>query len=181
MTPIHITLYGGAFNKIPVRTDDFDTWPELADALEDLVSREYPDKLSMLAFSPHRLVDPERPKRERPYHMLENVAHVTALAIDVDKLEPAALEGLAERVEACGEALMYETSSSTPEAPRVRIVAPIVKPHAVSECRRFRFAFAELLGLAPGCGVEGAIDASKIFFAGRLIGTPARRVWRYGG
>lgn len=169
--PTHLTLYGGAFNPVPIRVDDFDTWPDLADALEDLVSREYADKTSMLAFAPHRLVE--------PYRLLANVSHVTALVIDVDKVPDLAL--LAEAVEACGEALMYESPSSTEDAPRVRVVAPILAPHMASECRRYRQAFAELLGLGPGCGVEGAIDAAKIFFAGRLAGTPARRVWRFGG
>jgi hypothetical protein len=75
--------------------------------------------------------------------------------------------------------LIYESPSSAPDAERVRVVVPVDRELAPSECRASRIAFAHALGLAPSCGVLGAIDAAKLFFAGRLHGTPDRRVWRW--
>jgi hypothetical protein len=55
----------------------------------------------------------------------------------------------------------------------------VSRPVAVAECRHLRCAFAEALGVRPLQGVEGAIDAAKIFFAGVHHGDEPRRVWRW--
>lgn len=176
---IHWTVYRGGRAPEPIAQDDL-TWAELADELEAM-TRELPDvpatasleeqKLHMLAFGPHRL--------REPYRKLANVEHVTLLTIDVDRV--ADVDALVTNVAALEtNALVYESPSSTPDAARVRILAPVSRPIAVAECAATRFAFAEIVGLAPGCGVEGAKDAARIFFAGRYHGTPERRVWRFG-
>lgn len=177
---IHITVYRGAKQPEPIAQDDFPSWDALADELEAM-TRELPtapptasaeaQKKTMLAFGPHRL--------REPYRCAANVEAVTLLVIDVDRL--ADLGALLEHVEALGApALVYASPSDTPTARRVRVVAPMSRPLAPDECRDARQRFAELLGLAPGCGVEGAIEASKLFFIGRLHGTPEREVWRFG-
>jgi hypothetical protein len=180
---IHATVYRGGRAPEPIAQDDFATWADFADELEAMaqaepecsprLSREE-QKLAMLAIGPHRL--------REPYRLLKNVDHVTLLVIDVDRCNA---EDVAERLRALEvPALMYASPSdpgpSEPDARRVRVVAPIETPIAVADCARTRFAFAELLGLAPGCGVEGAKDASRIFFAGRYHGAPEREVWRFG-
>jgi hypothetical protein len=163
-----VTVYAGAKAPVPVAQDEL-TWPELCDEIEGMAEIEYADKLHMLAIGPHEL--------RVPYRALANVVAVTLMVIDVDKI--ADLAALLERAEALAPCMVYESPSSTDDAPRVRVLAPVARPIAVDECERTRFAFAEALGLAPGQGVEGAKDAAKLFFVGRLAGTEPRRVWRY--
>lgn len=177
---IHITVYRGAAQPAPIAQEDFATWPDLADELEAMARTEptapataspEAQKKTLLAFGPHRL--------SKPYRCAANVDAVTLLVIDIDRIDD--LDTLLEHVEALGSpALVYASPSDTPEARRVRVVAPMSHELAPAECRGARLRFAEVLGLAPGCGVEGAIEASKLFFAGRLHGTPARKVWRFG-
>lgn len=190
---MHLTLYRGARQPVPLRQDDFDSWAEVVEALEDIVQREAPkptasdlayahgdareaQKLGLLAFAPHRL--------RTPYRKLENVIEVTLMVIDVDRCNA---DALAERITELGiAAYMYASPSDNPldrdpDARRVRVVAPVSRSIAVDECRATRLAFAEALGLAPGCGVEGAIDAAKLFFCGRFNGAPPRQTWIFPG
>jgi hypothetical protein len=166
---VHVTIYSGAKAPEPIAQDDL-TWPELCDEIEAMAEIEYPDKLSMLAIGPHRL--------RVPYRKLENVEAVTLLVIDVDRVDD--LDALLERAESLAPVLVYASPSDTPEARRVRVLAPVSRELAPDECARARFAFAELMGLAPGAGVEGCKDAAKLFFVGRLAGTAPRDVWRFG-
>ena len=176
---IHLTVYRGARDPVPVAQDDFATWNDLADEIEAM-TREPPaapakasrevQKLSLLAFAPHRL--------SAPHRNAANVEAVTFMIIDVDVLGDA--DALAERIAALGSpALMYASPSDAPTARRVRVLAPISRDIAPDECRATRLAFAEALGLGPGCGVEGAHEAAKLFFVGRLHGTPERQIWRF--
>jgi hypothetical protein len=160
---IHVTLYRGAKSSdVPITAEDL-SWPALVSEVVDALAIEAP-KLDMLAVAPHRLREPHR--------LLANVTAVTFLAIDVDEGDP---DTVRECLEAWGvAALVYESASSTDDAPRFRVLAPTTRPITVAECYRTRFAFAEALGLAPGCGVEGAKDAAKIFFVGRLPSTRER-------
>jgi hypothetical protein len=169
---MHLTLYRGGRAPVPISQDDFETWDSVADSIEDLVSREYEDKLDMLAFAPHRL--------REPYRNLANVIEVTMMVIDVDVCDA---NKLARYLDTLGiDALMYGSPSddlTKSNERRVRVVAPTDKPIDVASCGPCRLSFAEALGLYPGCGVEGALDASRLFFAGRLKGTPPREVWRF--
>ena len=180
--PIHLTLYRGGKAPVPVSQDDFEDWDEAATAIEDLVSRtsgapesasREDQKLQLLAFAPHRL--------HTPHRLLKNVEEVTLLVIDVDQ---CSTEYMVAALEALNiDALMYTSPSDYPEGAednrRVRVVAPIDRPISVAECKQTRLAFAESLGLEPGCGVAGAPEASRIFFAGRLHDTPGREFWRF--
>lgn len=196
MTSPHVTLYRGALDPEPIRVDDFDDFAEFADALEDLVGLEHDDKLSMLAWSPHRLrptdersgaalaraVEGRRTRATGPYRHLENVLDLSLLVIDVDRCHWGRL---LEGVDALGSPAIVYTSPSDdpegdPEARRARVVLPVDRPILPGECRATRLALAELLDLAPGCGVEGAIDPAKLFFAGRLRGTAPREFFRFG-
>lgn len=181
-----VTIYAGARSPEPIAQDDL-TWPELCDEIESMAAIEYPDKLSMLAIGPHRLHASDRrtaversgkPPAAGAYRHLSNVAEVTLLVIDVDRVDD--LAGMLERAEALAPVLVYESPSSTPDAVRVRVLAPVTRPMTVEECAAARYAFAEALGLAPGAGVEGARDAAKLFFVGRIAGTAPRQVWRFG-
>src|SRR5690606_14506768 len=71
--------------------------------------------------------------------------------------------------------------ASQPDARRVRVCAPVTRPIAPDEIKHVRRAFAESIGIGPGCGVETADAASQIMFAGRVAGTPPRETWRNEG
>src|SRR5690606_23843325 len=103
---------------------------------------------------------------------------VTLLALDVDQCELGALE---QAIESAGvAALVYGSPSDDDtqnEARRVRVLAPIDRALAPDECSAARTRFAEALGLSPGVGVEQALDLSRVFFVGRINGSP-ERYWR---
>jgi hypothetical protein len=182
---VHLTLYKGARNPVPEDQADFDSWRECADAIKDIVAdvvtvsdaitdpeeRMAAAKLRMLAIGPYRLSKPKRAN--------ENVVEISMIVLDVDHVER--LDALLANVDALGEpALVYASPSDTPEARRVRVIAPLDEPIAPERCAVTRFWLAERLGLAHGCGVERAHEPSRIFFAGRLEGTPPRDVWEFG-
>lgn len=190
---IHVTLYEGARSPAPIRRDDFADFSELCDSLEDLVDTEFPDKLHMWAWAPHRLADIDRrtdaeirrskggARADGPYRHTANVIELTALVVDVDR---CTIDPLLDAVASLGsEALVYTSPSDNPHGPadarRVRVVLPVDAPILPADSRHTRLALAERLGLAPGSGVEGAVDAAKIFFAGRITGSPRRDVWRF--
>ena len=162
-----ITIYQGARNPRPVRTEALD-WQSTVEALRVLVGDEAPNKLSLPAFAPHRLL--------RPHRKDENVEAVTTLVIDVDQCD---LDALGRRIDELQiAAVLYgspsDDANGAVDARRVRVVAPTTREIAPAECADTRKAFAERLGLRPGCGVEGALDAARLFFVGRLTGTPTR-------
>jgi hypothetical protein len=175
-----VTLYAGARDPEPKLVAE-KPWNELADRLSELANRPTDalvgaspeeQKRRMAAWSPHRL----RPDTTRAE---ANVEEVTLLVLDVDAGDPDAVA--ARMVERGWAGLLYESPSSTDEAPRFRVVSPITSKIAPDDSRETRLAFAEALGLEPGCGVEGAVDASKLFFAGCTHGTRPRGVMRVEG
>lgn len=190
---IHISVYENALSRHPIARDDFASFDEWCYELEAMVN-ELPtchetatreeQKEAMLAWAPHRLRDTcspcgaERPCAGGPHRLLANVEAVTLLVLDVDAC--ADLEALIAAAKSTSDrGFIYESPSSTPEAPRVRIVAPLSRVLQPEECRASRIAFAHALGLRSDCGVLGAIDAAKLFFAGRMHGTPERRTWKW--
>jgi hypothetical protein len=175
----HVTIYRGAKAPEPIDQADFPTWDAWVDELEAMLY-EPPDCLEdadpatqkecMLAFAPHRL--------REPYRKATHVTAVTFMCIDVDACDP---EAIAARLAALGwTAFMYASPRDAPEARRVRVLAPMSRELRPDECKAARYAFAEALGLGPGVGVEGAQEAAKLFFAGRMHGTPPRQTWRFG-
>jgi hypothetical protein len=165
------TLYECAHVVAPVRVDTFASFDELCEALTDLVNVEAPAKDRCPYWGPYALADGAT-------RADANVPALSCLVTDLDAVHDvgaliASLEGT--------EAFVYESPSSTDDAPRVRIVTPTTRPIARTECAHTRLAFAEALGLAPGCGADGVLPASIGFYAGRVAGTRARRTWRTHG
>lgn len=168
---IRVSLFPDAFEKVPIDEADL-AWPDVVRNIAGLVlGAERTRKLDQPGFTFARLA--------QPYNVNANVIEHTALAIDVDTLDlPATLA----RIQSLGlAALVYETASSTVEAPRVRILAPVSRPFPPDAVKATRRAFAELLGIGPGQGVETAEAWTQLSFAGRIAGTPARRVWNFEG
>lgn len=170
---IRLTVYAGAHDPVPIAQDDL-SWPELVSELDGAASLiASPEKEGLTAFSPVRL--------NKPHRKAANVEHVTALFIDVDRANLPAIEGAINSLGIA--AVVYGSPSDDPgsEVRRVRIVAPVDRVIKPDECRATRIAFAEVLGLEPGCGVEGAIDPAKIFFVGRVEGTAERYFRHFDG
>jgi hypothetical protein len=177
-----ITLYARADQPVPIDEQDF-TWPELVDGLRDLVSRMTDadpkaapkvQKAALMAWAPHRL--------SKSYRLAANVEAITCLAIDVDQ---CAIEPVIESIEALGiTALIYESPSDpNPDGSRrVRIVSPITRDIVgLDECDGSRLRFAQLLGLVPGNGVEGALGLERLFYAGQLHDTEPRSLITFDG
>lgn len=169
-----ITLYRGAKQAIPERADDFE-WPDFVAALAEIVqdvsgaapgANHKAQKAALLAFSPVEL--------SKPYRLAANVKAITLLVIDVDGFE---IEPVIESIERLGiAAVVYGSPSDYASNParRFRVVSPITRPIDPSDSARTRCGFAELLGIPPGVGVEGATSPEKIFFAGRVHDAPER-------
>jgi hypothetical protein len=168
---IRLNTFRGAFSKAPAEQADLD-WPELVRELEGLARKTAREKTKLPAFTLGTLTT--------PYNVNANYADHTALAIDVDSCPQETLDAL----DALGLALFAYASPSDPNPDgtrRVRIVAQLSEPIAPEHVRHARRAFAELLDIGPGQGVETADAVSQIMFAGRLQGTPVRETWRTDG
>ena len=174
-----LTLYAGAKNPVPWAIHD-NPWEEVVACLREILTLPPPtpilredgtrdlesEKVQLPAFAPHRLT--------KPHRNASNVAAVTHLVLDLDRCDA---DALATRIETLGiAAFVYASPSDNADSAerRIRIVAPITREIAPAECADTRFRFAELLGIEPGQGVEGASDAARLFFIGGLEGTQAR-------
>lgn len=170
----------------PVPKDTWEgEWSEfVSDVLPELVARDVP--------CPRDPTDAQRQaaKRKCPGFVLAPVegrrtdattgAH-TALAIDVDHLPDNDLGALLKRAKRY-QCAVYETPSSTDDAPRVRVIVALDAPLEPEHVIGARRALAEALGLDPAeAGTTEAEAASQVMFAGRLRGTRERGVWVYDG
>lgn len=168
---IRLNIFAGAYDKVPKAQEDV-TWAQLCDELEALTRETAAAKTGLLAFTLGVLFE--------PYNVNANYLNHTALAIDVDTCPVEMLEALP----ALGVQVFAYASPSDPNpdgSRRVRIVAELSEPIAPDDVRHARRAFAEMLGIGPGQGVEGADAISQLMFAGQLEDTPARDCWRVEG
>lgn len=170
---MQITLYRGAKREKPEGVKDHASWVEVKETIELLVQQEPTapaharparQKETLAAFGPYRL----KPGTKRAN---ENVEAITLAVLDLDRMTVPILEALESYPDAFA---WYESPSSTEAALRLRVIAPVSREVLPEECERVRFAFAERLNAAPGCGVEASKDPARIFFGGKLHGTPDR-------
>lgn len=105
---------------------------------------------------------------------------VTLLAVDVDALPAAELPALLDRLRPY--AAVAHTSPSdrgdTAGVRKLRIYALPSRPITAAECRATRLGFAAQLGIT--CDTS-TLNPSRVFFAGKLEGAPAREVWAFDG
>jgi|GEM_PF-1418905 len=177
--PVTLTLYANARATRPVAADPYDSWDEYVAELDALTACEAPgdDKRALVAWSPHVLES----GRDRD---ASAVVSVTALVIDVDVITDDQLVACLDRAEQSGWGVFVYASPGDPNPDgtrRVRIVSPVSRHMTPGECGRARIAFADSLGLVPGQGVEACLDASRMFFVGRLAGAPERGSWPVPG
>lgn len=168
---VTVSLFDGV--RTAVRGAWSGSWSDFVDVeLPALVAERRPTKKSL----PGVILAEVDGKRDDAH----TGAH-TALLIDVDALPDNDLGALQKKASAYTCAV-YETPSSTDEAPRVRVIVALrrpLPPEAVPAARR---ELAKALGLDPDrCGTAGALAASQVMFAGRLKGTRPRGLWTYEG
>lgn len=168
-----IAIFRNAYDTAP-QTFELADFAHLAEELGlALAGHSAPDKRQLPAFS----AGPYKPGTARGN---AGVAEHTVLVLDVDHLADG-IDPLLLKLDAGVECFIYASPSDTPTNRRVRIVAAVDRPIAPGDVRHARLAFADLLGLRPGSGVEGALDAARLFFIGQLEGTAPREHWRGEG
>jgi hypothetical protein len=146
------------------------SWDDLVSRLTADLQRTCRDKLQQTAFAPCAFADDRRATANAGPH--------TALVIDVDHCDPDALLAACDR----WRCFVYETASSTDDAPRFRVVADLPAPYPANAIAAARQAFAAELGLDPrASGVDGAKAAAQIFFVGRVVGTRPRHYHAFDG
>lgn len=172
MPSVDLTVYRGATNPSPIARDTI-TWDEFCNEVEADLALEYTSKTDMLAFGPYRL----KPGTTRS---AANVGQMSSLiGLDLDCV--ASTDNLIKELRSLGIASIVHTSPSDPGpdgATRKVRVYILSEPHDPKDCGRVRRALASLLGetLDPQ-----TCNADRIYFIGKLAGTPAREVWRVDG
>lgn len=177
-----VTLWPFAEAKRPGAVDDL-SWSEFCEEVSELAQQVTPapksadpevQKKALPGIGPHRLAEGEERR------LLANVEAVTLGVLDVD--DGADPDKIISRLKKAGHAaLIYASPRDTPKHRKLRVIVPLTRELTPGECPEFRQRLAEVVGIGPGQGVEGAIDAAKLFFVGRLHGTPPRDVWRVPG
>jgi hypothetical protein len=169
--PIRFNTFRGARSKIPTARDL--SWRQVCAEIKKLAKRTSNDKKALPAFNFCDLAE--------PYNEDANVVSLTALPIDIDHGDALATYARAEEL---GVAALIYTSPSHPnedESDRFRVIVPLTEPLPPEHAYHARFALAEMLGLEPGQGVEGAKAASQVFFVGLLEGSDERDVFEIAG
>ena len=168
---IRLNIFASAYDKVPTEYDL--EWAEACELLTDLATSGAADKRQLPAFSCAKL--------REPYNTNENVEYLTALPIDVDTCDGAAV---IERIEALKIAALVYASPSDPNpdgSRRLRVLVSLDAPLAPESVKHARKALAEMIGIGPGQGVERADAESQIMFAGKIRGTDDRDLATFGG
>lgn len=189
---IRTSLFAGAANRYPAERIDFESFSDFAEALEDLVTREAEPLKPEPGETPK--VHAKRIKATlpylAPYHLADGArrcdANVEALTLLVSDFDACDLDTLIDRMfDLEVEGAIYASPSDDTNGPgdkrRVRVIVPVSREILPSECEHTRLAFAELVGLGPGCGADGVLAESIGFFAGRMPGSPAREFYKFEG
>lgn len=169
--PVTCTTFAGVRPR-PVDAIDLPWADFVAHTLPELVASERREKRKL----PGIVLAPVKGRRTDDH----TGAH-TALSIDVDHIPGNDLGWLLKRAKRL-RCAVYETPSSTDDAPRVRVIAALRKPLDPERVVAARLALAEALGLdAQRCGTARAVAVSQVMFAGRINGTRERGLWVYDG
>ena len=169
-----LTVYAGARATTPAAVDAL-TWDAFCDEIAALCREETSatDKRDLVAFGPYRL-------RDGATRAAANVVAMSDVAaIDVDR--DVDLAALRERIHELGVAAIVHGSPSdnaSSTARKVRVYVKLDAEHAPSDAWRVRAGVAAMLGVT--CDPSTS-NADRVFFCGRLAGTPARYVERFEG
>lgn len=149
------------------------TWEDFILSLRAGLCAVRPDKRQLPAFSPV-VLHPGATELKN-----DTVAATTMLVYDLDQLDPSGLAILCDRVTQLGAAaFLYESPSSTPEAPKVRLILPLDQPIDAARHKPARAFMAEALGLNVDPKTN---DLRRIYFVGMLNNTPERQTILWPG
>lgn len=172
--PVLVTAFTGS--KAPQGEPlIYPSWPEFAARLADTVRTSVkPIKDQLVAFAPCHFAS--------NYRNGANAFPSTVAVIDCDKLTHQQYASILQQLERARlDAVVYTSPSDDPSTGvrRCRVIVRTDRPIEPSESRLLRSGLAndlEVLG-DPSC--EG--DAARLFFIGRIDGTPPREVHTFSG
>lgn len=188
---IHVAFQPNAYND-PVPASAGGTFASFVGVLRDLVAAETPcadltnkrsvdaAKASMPAVIPARL-SPERmaarlARGEKTARGSEVVEGSSLVGLDIDRAPPEAVDAAITRLQAGNVAAIVHgspTDGVDPAVRKVRIYIAADRELAPAEIWPARVAWARALGLDAWLDPQTS-DPSRLFFAGRLQGTPER-------
>ncbi len=170
--PIALSVFAGARATTPAAVDAL-TWGAFCDEVEALCREETSatDKRDLVAFGPYRLRD----GATRSAANVERMASVAAL--DLDSVD---LDALRARLAGLGVSAIVHGSPSDDEhgTRKARVYVQLDSEHDPAYAGRVRAGVAAMLGVEPD---KSTSNADRIFFCGRLAGTPPRFVERFNG
>jgi replicative DNA helicase len=168
--PVTVSVFKGA--RAPfVASEVTSSWPEFVEGVRDVLATTAADKLDLPALVPCAFANGHRSNASAGDH--------TALLIDVDAVpDPVAFLAACERL----TCVVYESPSSTDDAPRFRVAAALAEPYPAHAVPAARAELARALGLDPdACGTNKAGAIAQLFFCGRVEGTRERALWAFDG
>lgn len=169
---IDLTVYANAHSPDPAARPTL-SWDDFCTEVEALCREDHgvTDKRDLVAFGPYRLRDGTK----RAASNVESMSRV--IGIDVDGCD---VEALRVRLRTLGlAAIVHGSPSDDPKGPRkVRVYILADRVHAAQDGGHVRDAVAALLGVQYDRSTR---NADRIFFCGRLTGTPERYVERFEG
>lgn len=172
MSTFPVTVYSGATNPVPVAQEYMD-WPRFCRDVADMCLNESSttDKKYLPAFGPYRL----RAGATRSIAGVEVMSQLVALDLD-----GANVDALKARIQELNvTALVHGSPSDDPNGVRkVRVYLLADGLHVPADAGALRDSVAAVLGVTHDPYTR---NADRIFFCGRLKGTPPREVWWNNG
>ena len=170
---LDLTVYAGARTHTPHEQPTL-SWAAFCDEVAALCREEtaFHDKRDLPAFGPYRL----RAGATRSAANVERMAAVAAIDVD-EELDLAALR---DRLRELGcAAIVHGSPSDDPAGVRkARVYVQLDATHAPEDAGHVRASVAALLGVTP---CASTANSDRVFFCGRLAGTPERFVERFDG
>ena len=187
MLDVALTVFAGAASTTPAARDVL-SWDEFCGEVESLCSEESAstDKRDLIAFGPYRL----RAGASRSNAAVERMAAVAA--IDVDGCDLPPLRARLRELK-CSAVVHGSPSDGSNCTRKMRVYVALDREYAPGETAAVRDSVAALLGVttewrqgedgkwSPFGACPNSRDPNRLFFIGRLAGTPPRYVERFDG
>lgn len=168
---ICFTTFGGARDNEGLRRTAR-SWRHFVGGLRQILDSTAPSKTDLFAIGPFELGDGATRSDAA-------VQAVTLVALDVDGLPASELPGLLDRLQPFAAVVHTSPSDGGSEAStrKLRVYAEPSRPIAPYECRAVRLGFAQRLRVTVD---RVTLNPSRVYFAGRITGTPERELWAFG-
>lgn len=175
---VQVSVFAGARTAVPVDTAAL-SWTEFAEQIASLCRSDASaalEKINLVAVAPWVL----KPGTTRAAANISHMGEVIALDLDGSDANPVNYEALVARLDALGaDAIVHGSPSDSPATRKLRVYVRVDRTHSPSEAGAYRLGLESVLGVH--CD-RASLDAARLFFAGRLVGTPPRhfRMWDTG-